>query len=301
MYLNDLASMLRAGGMKVVEVSGWQSRNHGALRSTSSIVCHHTAGATTGNFPSLNVVTYGRADLAGPLCNLGLGRDGTVYVVSNGVAWHAGATTNDAVYGNYNAIGIEAENSGSQPWPDVQVQAYAKLCALLCKHYGIPVSRVVGHKEICSPRGRKIDPAGLPGDMAGLRTLTQNYMSGGGGSSTPSAPILFDEDDDMQPVNLEKSPGQTFKTFIWDGRKAVLNVISDSEDVFVGAVLNWGPKGGTGGGTPTDGNNLPTVPGGYRVQVNLPGQFSVPAGTTRVVLPYSTNAEGAVAQIVPVA
>src|SRR5690242_7925281 len=142
--------------MTVVETSGWKSRNHGSMGGVRSIVCHHTAGPTSGNYPSLNTVMNGRPDLKGPLAQLGLARDGSVYVISNGVSWHAGATINDSVYGNTWAIGIEAENSGSQPWREVQVNAYAKLCALLCKHYGIPVSNVKGHKEICYPHGRKI-------------------------------------------------------------------------------------------------------------------------------------------------
>jgi hypothetical protein len=295
MYLNDLANIARSAGLPVIEVAGWQGRNHGSLANVQSVVCHHTAGPAVGNYPSLGVVTNGRSDLAGPLAQLGLGRDGTVYIISNGVAWHAGATINDSLYGNSHAIGIEAENTGTgQPWPDVQVRAYAKLCAALCRAYGLPVSRIVGHKEICKPAGRKIDPFGLPGDMSGLRALAATYMTSGGGGgagggTTPTpTPTVRDEEDEMQPVTLDKAPTQVFKSFIWDGRKAVLNIISNNEDVFIGRLMNWGPAGGTGGGNPT--TNLPTVPGGWRVTVNQPGQFDIPAGTTRVVLPYSTNA-----------
>src|SRR5690606_6774975 len=116
-----------------------------------------TAGPRSGNMPSLNVVTNGRAGLPGPLCNLGLGRDGTVYVVAAGVAWHAGKTAS-ANHGNYRAIGIEAEATGVDSWPEAQIDAYARLCRALCDHYGVPVSEVKGHKEIAVPRGRKIDP-----------------------------------------------------------------------------------------------------------------------------------------------
>ena len=190
MYLNDLARVLRAAGLKVVEVSNWQGHNHGPMKTPKSVICHHTAGPWGGgNYPSLNTVRNGHPHLKGPLAQLGLGRDGTVYVISNGLSWHAGEVYEPSVYGNYYAIGIEAENAGTgQPWPDVQVKAYARLCAALCKAYGIPVSRVKGHKEVCKPKGRKIDPNGLPGDMAGHRARVQRYLSGGGGS-TPSAPV----------------------------------------------------------------------------------------------------------------
>ena len=53
---------------------------------------------------------------------------------------------------------IEAEATGTTTWPRAQMDAYARLCAALCEHYSIPVSRVLGHKEVAVPKGRKIDP-----------------------------------------------------------------------------------------------------------------------------------------------
>ena len=155
--LNDLATAVRKSGLPVVETQGWKSRGHGPFVAVETIVCHHTAGPSTGNMPSLGVVTNGRPGLSGPLCNLGLARDGTVYVVAAGIAWHAGVVRSSA-YQNTHAIGIEAEATGTGPWSSVQMDAYAKLCRALCEHYGIPISRVLGHKEVCSPAGRKIDP-----------------------------------------------------------------------------------------------------------------------------------------------
>jgi hypothetical protein len=38
------------------------------------------------------------------------------------------------------------------------MNAYAILCKALVKHYGLHVSDVRGHKETCSPVGRKTDP-----------------------------------------------------------------------------------------------------------------------------------------------
>src|SRR2546426_643173 len=83
----------------------------------------HTAGARTGNMPSLGIITNGRPGLSGPLAQLGLGRDGTFFVVAAGRANHAGAGEwQGEKNGNGNFIGIEAENTGlanDQPWPDV--------------------------------------------------------------------------------------------------------------------------------------------------------------------------------------
>ena len=155
-----LERAVKRAGVKYKKVSGWASRGHGAMGSIRGIVAHHTAGPKSGNSPSLNVVAYGRAGLSGPLAQLFLARDGTVYLVAAGVSYHAGRV-NNSNFTNSHALGIEAENTGlsnDSPWPAHQVDAYAKLCKALCDEFGLPTSRVRGHKEVCSPRGRKIDP-----------------------------------------------------------------------------------------------------------------------------------------------
>lgn len=283
MYLNDIATMLRAGGMTVQEVQGWQGRNHGSLAGVRSIVCHHTAGKATGNAPSLGTVTNGRSDLAGPLAQLFLARDGTVYVVSNGVAWHAGATFDDSTYGNSWAIGIEAENSGSQTWPPDQVAAYAKLCALLCKHYNIPVDRVKGHKEICKPVGRKIDPAGLPGDMSGFRALVGSYITGDGGKTTTDRVEL------MERVKVAKSaPLTTVRVYLPGGPNAKIIVRPAVEGgtaapVWLGHVYAWGSdKKGVGG----DPLSIP----GYDTKIAYSREIALPNAVWADVQ-YSTNAD----------
>lgn len=157
MMLTDLASVLRAAGLKVEEVAGWKTRGHGQMVTAETIVCHHTAGPAKGNYPSLGTVRDGRTGLAGPLAQLGLGRDGTVYVIAAGVCYHAGVVF-EKYQDNWHAIGIEAEATGTDPWPSAQYAAYAKLCAVLRKRYGIPNGRVLGHKEVAKPKGRKPDP-----------------------------------------------------------------------------------------------------------------------------------------------
>jgi hypothetical protein len=178
MLLNDLATIARSAGLAVKEEPGWKGHNHGQMSAVNSIVIHHTAGGATGDYPSEKVVMYGRRDLPGPLANYGVGRSGKVYVFSNGVAWHAGQVRASWM-DNQHSIGIEVESTGTgTPWPAVQVHATAKLVAALCKRYGVPVSRVLGHKEVCAPVGRKIDPVGIPGDMASFRKLVSQYMAG---------------------------------------------------------------------------------------------------------------------------
>ncbi|CAF0762743.1 unnamed protein product [Adineta ricciae] len=163
--LTGLADILRAAGLKVVEVAGWKTRGHGVMSSVKGIIVHHTAGPATGDFPSLAVVRDGTSSLKGPLAQLGLGRTGTWFVIAAGRSYHAGSTIDDSIYGNGNATGIEAEasglpatNSGHAHWPEVQYQSYVKGVKALQKAYGVPTARVLGHKEAAVPKGRKIDP-----------------------------------------------------------------------------------------------------------------------------------------------
>lgn len=167
MYLTNLATIARQAGLAVVEQGGWQSRGHGGMTDVRAVICHHTAGGA-GNAASLTVVRDGRSDLPGPLSHFLLAKDGTVYVVAAGLCYHAGATL-AAWQSNAHTIGIEAERSVADinarvPWPERQLVAYAKLCRALQDAFGgVPV---LGHKEICSPPGRKIDP---DFDMAAFR------------------------------------------------------------------------------------------------------------------------------------
>lgn len=156
-----LERAVKKSGLRYKKVSGWASRGHGTMGSIETIVPHHTAGPRSGNSPSLNVVTYGRPGLSGPLAQLFLARDGTVYLCAAGISYHAGRVRSNS-YSNSHSIGIEAENTGlsnDSPWPSKQIDAYAKLCRALCAEFKLPTSRVLGHKEICSPRGRKSDPS----------------------------------------------------------------------------------------------------------------------------------------------
>ena len=119
--------------------------------------------------PSLNILTYGRSDLRNSLCAFGIARSGRIYVVAAGKSWHAGPV-NDIRMSNYQAFGLEVENNGvGERWPAAQLESYARLCAELCRAFNIPPTMVQGHKEVCSPRGRKIDPAGI--DMNQFRRV----------------------------------------------------------------------------------------------------------------------------------
>lgn len=175
-WLTDLSVAVQKSGLVVHEVTGWQSRGHAHFKAVDGIVEHHTAGPKTGNIPSLGVLVRGRPGLSGPLCNLGFARDGSVYVVAAGVAWHAGVGSGHgfpANMANYYALGIEAESTGRGDWTPAQLAAWPRLNNALAGHYGFSSARMIGHFE-WTPR--KIDPYRLPGGMTWLRAASARPM-----------------------------------------------------------------------------------------------------------------------------
>jgi len=157
-----LPQALKDGGLRIAPVDGWENRGDGDVGTTVGVICHHTAGPRNGNMPSMGTLLQGRPDLPGPLAQLGLGRDGTYFVIAAGRCNHAGKGSWQGVTtGNSSFIGIEAENTGlsnDSPWPAVQVDAYHRGVAAILKHIGRPAAFCAGHKEYALPAGRKDDP-----------------------------------------------------------------------------------------------------------------------------------------------
>lgn len=174
-----LASVLKAAGLKVAVVKGWEARGRAEMGPVLGVMCHHTATQRTGNMPTLQTLIDGRSDLPGPLSQLGLGRDGTFYVVAAGRCNHAGIGIWEGLSaGNTNFIGIEAENTGlpsDNPWPDVQLDAYRRGVAAILMHVHRTAEFCVGHKEYATPSGRKDDP---DFDMVAFRRDVADIMSG---------------------------------------------------------------------------------------------------------------------------
>lgn len=175
-YQTWLADALIAADLDVKIEPGWKTRGHGPMGVPQGVLCHHTAGASAahGPAPSIPIVRDGRPDLAGPLAQLVLGRDGTYHVIAAGLCWHAGpGSYRGLIAGNLHLIGIEAENQGTpaDPWPAVQMDAYARGAAALLAHIGASVEWCLGHKEWAP--GRKIDPSF---DMAKFRQSVAAHL-----------------------------------------------------------------------------------------------------------------------------
>lgn len=163
---DNLPHILRHYGLRVEEVDGWRARGRPASTggfNPVGVLCHHTATGPSSSVASvINLLVRGRSDLPGPLCQLSLTRNGTVYIVAAGRANHAGVAKASGTVasgdGNELYVGIEAHNNGvGEKWPNDQYDAYVLLCAVLCKEITHNSFKTVrGHKET-SVTG-KIDP-----------------------------------------------------------------------------------------------------------------------------------------------
>lgn len=206
-----MEKVLLDAGLKVAAQPNWKTRGHGDMGAVKGVICHHTVGPKTGNMPSLNVITNGRDDLPGPLSQLGLGRDGTYYLVAAGRCHHAGrGNWQGFTSGNNNFIGIEAENTGflegpkADPWPDVQMDAYRRGVAALLTHIRANALMACGHKEYALPAGRKPDPTF---NMPAFRTAVASIMNG----TAPTPSTIPKVDSDGRKTLRRGSTGEAVK------------------------------------------------------------------------------------------
>lgn len=167
-YLTDLADVLRAAGCHVVELAGWQerARSSGGYDDAGpwAVFWHHTASAGNGA-QDADYCTFGSDDA--PVCNVVVGRDGTVHVCA------AGATNTNGKGGphqlpdgrtlpvdgaNSRVFGMELSNDGvGMDYPAPMMAAAFAVSTAVAAAYGIDPTNVVTH-QVWAP-DRKIDPA----------------------------------------------------------------------------------------------------------------------------------------------
>ncbi|MBT2409563.1 N-acetylmuramoyl-L-alanine amidase [Streptomyces sp. ISL-12] len=195
---DTLVTALTAEGVTVVEHGDWRTHNRNSVGTwgpVNGVMVHHTV--TSGTTASVDLCYDGTTDLPGPLCHGVIDKDGTVYLVGNGRANHAGlgdtdvltaviaetalpAPDSDDVDGNTRFYGFECVNlgDGSDPWPEAQLEAIARVCAAICRAHGWNAASVIGHLEWTF---RKIDPRGF--SMASMRTRVAALLATAPGGS----------------------------------------------------------------------------------------------------------------------
>ncbi|NYV73160.1 N-acetylmuramoyl-L-alanine amidase [Streptomyces sp. UH6] len=195
-----LVRALRNEGVKVVEHSGWRTNNRnskGAWGPVNGVMIHHTV--TSGTDATVRLCFDGRSDLPGPLCHGVIAKDGTVHLVGNGRANHAGLGDDDVLRaviaesaglpapnenntdGNARFYGFECVNlgDGKDPWPAAQLEAIEAASAALCRAHRWSARSVIAHKEWTNT---KIDPRGF--SMATMRERIASRL----GAAVPTPP-----------------------------------------------------------------------------------------------------------------
>lgn len=166
MRLLELPDALREMGVEPVLVAGWERRGVPYEAKPVLTLRHHTAGPMSGRVPSLGTVTNGRPDLPYNLCTVLQSREGgggldKAYVVSSGVAIHAGAGEwAGRTSGNRGGTGLEVEHSGrlEEPWPANRVETSERIVAACQMLSADPAGKwCCEHREFALPRGRKPD------------------------------------------------------------------------------------------------------------------------------------------------
>ena len=119
-------------------------------RRPQFVIIHHTSDDTVEE--ALGTLTNrARAVSAHYL----IARDGTVMqlVQEQDRAWHAGASHWGAVTDmNSASLGIELDNNGHEPFPDVQISALIALLTDIQERFHIPGANVLGQADIAPGR-----------------------------------------------------------------------------------------------------------------------------------------------------
>ncbi|MFB4422586.1 peptidoglycan-binding protein [Streptomyces sp. QL37] len=209
---DQLLAALHAEGVTVVEYADWRThnRNHkGAWGPLNGVMIHHTV--SSGTDASVALCYDGHSSLPGPLCHGVIDKAGTVHLVGNGRANHAGGgdpavlqrviaedygdrppaprehdSSAGSVDGNARFYGFECVNlgDGEDPWPAAQLDAIERVSAAICRAHGWTARSVIGHLEWSD---WKVDPRGFT--MPSLRERVTTRLSGpasGGSAGRPS-------------------------------------------------------------------------------------------------------------------
>jgi N-acetylmuramoyl-L-alanine amidase len=139
-------------------------------RKPNLVILHHTSNDTLER-PLAALTSAERKVSAHYL----ISRDGRIIqlVDENARAWHAGKSWwggNTDI--NSTSLGIELDNNGREPFPDIQIDTLLTLLADIRSRYGIPSANFIAHADVAP--ARKSDPSvwfpwnRLAGDGYGL-------------------------------------------------------------------------------------------------------------------------------------
>ena len=137
---------------------GWVGSVNFGIRKPNFVLLHHTAQTSTDL--TLKVFTRKKEGVSAHYL---IGRDGKVIQLVNDYlrANHAGVSRwGNETDLNSASIGIELDNTGSEPFSELQIKALIAVLTDLKKRYNIPAANFIGHADVAP--GRKNDPRNFP-------------------------------------------------------------------------------------------------------------------------------------------
>ncbi|HZF63989.1 MAG TPA: N-acetylmuramoyl-L-alanine amidase, partial [Chitinophagaceae bacterium] len=135
--------------------SHWVGTTHFNLRKPNYVIIHHTAQNSCAQ--TLKTFTSPKSPVS---AHYVICRDGTVYHMLNDYlrAWHGGVSRWGSISDiNSSSIGIELDNNGAEPFPEMQVSSLLNVLSVLKNAYAIPESNFIVHADVAP--ARKQDPS----------------------------------------------------------------------------------------------------------------------------------------------
>ena len=175
-------------------------------RKPDFVILHHTSDDT---------VEQALRSLANPLREVSahylIARDGRIIqlVDERARAWHAGESKWGADTDiNSASLGIELDNNGHEPFPEVQISALLRLLADIEARYHIPVANFLGHADVAP--GRKTDPS----RYFPWITLAQHGFGLWCDPPFAQPPLAFDTDTELRALGYNtEDPAAALRAF----------------------------------------------------------------------------------------
>jgi N-acetylmuramoyl-L-alanine amidase len=139
----------------VQDVTWWAGTTNFNMRKPNLVIIHHTAQNSCDQTLQTFTITRTQVSAHYVIC-----RGGVVHQMLNDYlrAWHGGvARWGNLTDINSSSIGIELDNSGTEPFDSLQVRSLLILLDTLKRRYNIPTPNFIGHGDIAP--GRKVDPS----------------------------------------------------------------------------------------------------------------------------------------------
>jgi len=206
-----------------------QSPNIGGVLNPEYIIIHYTASSNADGAISWMLSPQSKVS-----AHLHLDRGAGIFfqlVPFNKVAWHAGKSEWKGIIGlNSHSIGIECQNTGTQEYPQVQLDALVLACKAIVEVY--PIKEILGHSDIAP--GRKTDP-GKQFPMEWLRKQVFNVQ--------PKVNLVTTKHT-TSDLNIRETGKATGKLLSTLPKGTKVNVLSESDgwsNVFVckSKLIGW--------------------------------------------------------------